>query len=121
MQFPAFYILTIYHFATGMTMPYKTRVANYLEVVLGSIVTLLLLLPQVTKLREEMDVFTISSHFDNSSYNNCDIELNLSRLSILLTPFYYLPIVIIVGVAIAHIGFQISRYSVRRCVRFFSC
>ena len=95
-------------------MPYQTKLANCLEVALGSLVTVFLLLPQVTVIKEDLDVFTISSSNTSSEEvhisDKCDLTLNTSSLTALLTPFYYLPLLIILTVGGFEIGYEVWKY-----------
>ncbi len=92
-------------------MPYRTLLANCLEVALGAVITLLILLPQVTMIQEDLNVLTNknSSH-DVDVLDKCSVDLEQSPLSILLTPFYYAPLVIVTGIGIIQLLICIIRY-----------
>ncbi len=96
-----------------MIMPYQSKLANILEVALGSLVTLFLLLPQVTVIKEKLDVFSVMSANTTEEvdiFDKCNLNLNTSSLTGLLAPFYYLPLFVVLMVGGFHIGYEIWKH-----------
>ena len=85
--------------------PYKSKVANILEVVLQLNLLILLLLEYTFVLREDLFVFS-----GDTSVGVCDNDFtNISYIVILLAPIYYMPLVLFFAVATGYLVVHVRR------------
>ena len=87
--------------------PYKTRTANILEVIIQFNFLTLLVLNSIPVLQERLFVFHRETT-DGICSNNFS---SISYLVILLVPVHYLPLLLFIVVAIAHLILYLYRYS----------
>ena len=86
-------------------MPYKSKLANILELAMQLNFLVLLVLELTPFVREELFVFSGST---DGGY--CDNTFsNLSYIVILLAPIYYVPLLVISVVAVVFLIVQIKR------------
>ena len=93
-------ILSVYILIAGLVQPYRTKLANVLELILCSLTLILLLIPQVDQIEDTLDIYTLSSGDNISDLDRCDVEFNVTPFVWLLMPFYYLPLVVTVTVGV---------------------
>ena len=82
-------------------MPYKTKLANVMEVVISSVVVVLLLVPNTGQIIEWMSNIPMKSPPPPSNMDMCqdDIE-GVTNLALFLGLMYYIPLLLTVGVVI---------------------
>ena len=114
-EYPVIFVLIILLGVLGFMKPYKSRAVNILDTVLASDVLILLLLRNTEYIKEAL-------HFvpeqPNSNFNSLPPAQNsttpvqaclqlsgMSPFAILLTPFYYLPLLIALVVCLSWVGY----------------
>ena len=76
-------------------MPYKSKTANILEVVVQLNLLILLLLELPSIVRDNLFIFS-----GDMSDAMCGVFSNISYIVILLAPIYYIPVLVLIVVAI---------------------
>ena len=101
----------------GYVQPYKSRVANVLELVVQVNFLIFMLLEATTFVRESLFKFSV-----HVSSNNATPQ-GISFLSWLLLPFYYFPLVLLIVIGCGHILFYlrfvvyyVTSHHVQSCV-----
>ena len=105
LQVYALLVLIASLFLYAYNFPYKSKVANILEVVLQLNFLILLLLEYTLVLREDLFVFS-----GDTSVGVCDNNCtNISYIVILLAPVYYMPLVLFSAVATGYLVLRVKR------------
>ena len=86
-------------------MPYKSKIANIFELVV-QLNFLILLLLELTPIVKE-DLFVFSGDTSGGVCNN--VFSSVSYIVILLAPVYYMPLLLLIIVAIAYLVLHIKR------------
>lgn len=85
--------------------PYKSKVANIIEIVIQLNFLALLLLEQTPLVRETVFIFS-----RDTSGDECDSTFsNVSYIVFLLAPIYYAPLLLLVVVAVIYLVIYIKR------------
>jgi hypothetical protein len=116
-QYPAIFVLSIFVLIIGYVRPYSDKINNYLELLLGSNVLLLLLLRNTEQLKEELKHIPLQEGHRLDPLRKCTEGVQVERASgfaWLLFVFYYLPLLAaLVGITswIAYrIGYEIFSF-----------
>lgn len=86
-------------------LPYKSKIANILEIVVQLNFLALLLLDITPIIRDELFVFG-----GDTNNSGCNIFSRVSYIVMLLAPVYYVPVVLLLVVASAYLILFINRY-----------
>lgn len=112
-QYPAIFVLSIFMLIVGFVRPYLDKINNYLELLLGSNVLLLLLLRNTEQLKEELKYIPLQEGQRLDPLRKCTEGVQVegaSGFAWLLFVFYYLPLLAaLIGITL-WIGYRI-RYA----------
>ena len=112
-QYPAIFVLSIIMLIVGFVRPYLDKINNYLELLLGSNVLLLLLLRNTEQLKEELKHIPLQEGQRLDPLRKCTEGVKIegaSGFAWLLFMFYYLPLLAALIGIILWIGYRI-RYA----------
>lgn len=96
--------------------PYKTRLGNTTDFILGCLVTVLLLVSRIVFFLESLhyNEYTFSSNDTSDTYlstnGKCGVDLEITPLVTLLGILYYLPFVVMVAIAVGSITIHTYQY-----------
>ena len=112
-NYPVIFALFVFTASTSFIKPYGNKdshkkkgyawVVNMLDVFLASNILILLLLRNTQSLEEDYEQFPIPDQqlelpaglqMGNASYNRCNIDSGLTDFAIILTPIYYVPLLV---------------------------
>ena len=98
-------ILVVY----GISQPYKSQIANILELVVQLNFIVVLVLDSTAFLKDEYSVFAVPETRENATLNLFDGKITkISTVAKILLPFYYLPLLLFFFTAVAYLitGFR---------------
>lgn len=99
LQYPTMLVLSVAMVITGLVWPYANIMSNILEAVICTDVLILLFIRNTTQAKEELNNVFFKKL--NTTDSCLDYQLDLSRLSYTLLPFYYSPLLItLIGICI---------------------
>ena len=98
----------------AIIQPYKSRIGNIIDLVVGTMVILLLLnaITPIFELAYYLEIVGDNSSFEYlKTVNRCDVELKTTPYAIYLAFWYYLPLTVMVGAVACYVIRKIYFYS----------
>ena len=93
-QYPAMVIISVLIVLTGLTRPYSSALTNLLDMVLSVNVLILLLIRNTRQANDDLSAVSFHMMKSTDSSSCADYDLDLSTLSYILLPFFYLPLLL---------------------------
>ena len=91
-QYPTMLVISVLIVITGLAWPYRDVYSNILDLFLSVDVLLLLLLKNTSQFKDELDKVELKR--DNVENGCVEYNLKPTRLSHVLLPFYYIPLLL---------------------------
>lgn len=108
LQVYAIFVLVVSLCLYTYYMPYRSKLANILELAMQLNFLVLLVLEHAPFVREDLFVFS-----ENTDAGYCDNSFsNFSNIVILLAPIYYVPLLVICVVAVVYLVVEIRRLDI---------
>ena len=86
-------VLAVYSTVYGYVQPYRSRLANLLEIAVNINFLLLLLINATSFFHDDMFIFSSADMVFNNTSSGCTGSIaGVAHVSWLLTPFYYFPL-----------------------------